>query len=305
MMTLESILNEFRQSRGYFPQEAVQEALQRREEITPHLLRSLQEAAQLPSSLEPEEPPFLPIYAMYLLAQFRDQRACPLIIDLCKLPIKELDRLLSDLITEGLPRIIASVFDGNIEPIKSIIENESLDPYVRGSALRSLSILVYEDVLPRADVISYMTELFRGRLEKKHSHIWDELASEAVDLHAISLAEDIQKGYEEGLLSPGYMNFEDAERSFAMLEEDVLAHSKANGRGLINDAIKEMGWWACFRSEKASRHKLKASRHKLNDEHLQAKTNNPETVMRSHEKIGRNDPCPCGSGKKYKKCCAG
>jgi SWIM/SEC-C metal-binding protein len=21
-------------------------------------------------------------------------------------------------------------------------------------------------------------------------------------------------------------------------------------------------------------------------------------------KIGRNDPCPCGSGKKYKKCCA-
>ena len=23
------------------------------------------------------------------------------------------------------------------------------------------------------------------------------------------------------------------------------------------------------------------------------------------EKIGRNDPCPCGSGKKFKKCCAG
>ncbi|MBP9639158.1 MAG: SEC-C domain-containing protein [Enterococcus sp.] len=22
-------------------------------------------------------------------------------------------------------------------------------------------------------------------------------------------------------------------------------------------------------------------------------------------KIGRNDPCPCGSGKKYKKCCLG
>ena len=22
-----------------------------------------------------------------------------------------------------------------------------------------------------------------------------------------------------------------------------------------------------------------------------------------HKKIGRNDPCPCGSGKKYKKCC--
>ena len=27
------------------------------------------------------------------------------------------------------------------------------------------------------------------------------------------------------------------------------------------------------------------------------------TVRREAPKIGRNDPCPCGSGKKYKKCC--
>ncbi len=27
------------------------------------------------------------------------------------------------------------------------------------------------------------------------------------------------------------------------------------------------------------------------------------TVVRSEPKVGRNDPCPCGSGKKYKKCC--
>lgn len=27
------------------------------------------------------------------------------------------------------------------------------------------------------------------------------------------------------------------------------------------------------------------------------------TYRRSEPKIGRNDPCPCGSGKKYKKCC--
>ena len=27
------------------------------------------------------------------------------------------------------------------------------------------------------------------------------------------------------------------------------------------------------------------------------------TTIRKGKKIGRNDPCPCGSGKKYKKCC--
>ena len=29
----------------------------------------------------------------------------------------------------------------------------------------------------------------------------------------------------------------------------------------------------------------------------------PTTVKRVGAKVGRNDPCPCGSGKKYKQCC--
>nr|WP_314765948.1 YecA family protein [uncultured Neisseria sp.] len=35
----------------------------------------------------------------------------------------------------------------------------------------------------------------------------------------------------------------------------------------------------------------------------QAIINKPQTVRREGEKVGRNDPCPCGSGKKYKSCC--
>ena len=30
-----------------------------------------------------------------------------------------------------------------------------------------------------------------------------------------------------------------------------------------------------------------------------------ETIRRQGPKVGRNDPCPCGSGSKYKKCCGG
>ena len=30
-----------------------------------------------------------------------------------------------------------------------------------------------------------------------------------------------------------------------------------------------------------------------------------EPIVREQEKVGRNDPCPCGSGKKFKKCCMG
>jgi uncharacterized protein YecA (UPF0149 family) len=31
----------------------------------------------------------------------------------------------------------------------------------------------------------------------------------------------------------------------------------------------------------------------------------PEATPKGPPKIGRNEPCPCGSGRKYKKCCYG
>jgi len=33
-----------------------------------------------------------------------------------------------------------------------------------------------------------------------------------------------------------------------------------------------------------------------------AETTASKTVTNGGPKVGRNDPCPCGSGKKYKKC---
>lgn len=32
-------------------------------------------------------------------------------------------------------------------------------------------------------------------------------------------------------------------------------------------------------------------------------SSNPASANENHHKVGRNDPCPCGSGKKFKKCC--
>jgi SEC-C motif-containing protein len=37
--------------------------------------------------------------------------------------------------------------------------------------------------------------------------------------------------------------------------------------------------------------------------YVDGKLPTPETIKREAPKVGRNDPCPCGSGKKYKKCC--
>ena len=39
------------------------------------------------------------------------------------------------------------------------------------------------------------------------------------------------------------------------------------------------------------------------DQQAAAEPKKVETIVRSEAKVGRNDPCPCGSGRKYKKCC--
>ena len=41
----------------------------------------------------------------------------------------------------------------------------------------------------------------------------------------------------------------------------------------------------------------------MREAYLEAMTEKPKPVIRPAAKIGRNDPCPCGSGRKYKKCC--
>lgn len=43
----------------------------------------------------------------------------------------------------------------------------------------------------------------------------------------------------------------------------------------------------------------------LRPAYLGAATDHPKPIVSVTSKIGRNDPCPCGSGKKYKKCCMG
>ncbi|MCL2646939.1 MAG: SEC-C metal-binding domain-containing protein [Phycisphaerales bacterium] len=48
---------------------------------------------------------------------------------------------------------------------------------------------------------------------------------------------------------------------------------------------------------------LGAYAHALREAYLQASSGKQKPITRPGSKIGRNDPCPCGSGRKYKKCC--
>ena len=47
----------------------------------------------------------------------------------------------------------------------------------------------------------------------------------------------------------------------------------------------------------------RAASSRLSSYNLATHSQRRSQVAHSSERIGRNEPCPCGSGKKYKRCC--
>jgi hypothetical protein len=143
----------------------------------------------------------------------------------------------------------------------------------------------------RDEIVSYFAELFRGKLARQWSNVWDALVSGSSDLGAAELLDDIERAYEEGLVDPGFIGFDHVKRDLAMGKDQALAGlADSSHNRLVDDTVAEMGWWYCFQPSAP-----------VNPEPAPSWV--PSPIENTRPKTGRNEPCPCGSGKKYKKCC--
>jgi hypothetical protein len=134
VMDVQEMLQQFATTTGTFPREAVAQAIAQREAITPELLRVLVEAQHNIADL-PESDSMAHIYAMYLLAQFREPRAYPLMVEFLSVPGDIALDTTGDVATEDLGRILASVSCGDIRLMTALVENEHANAYVRVAAL--------------------------------------------------------------------------------------------------------------------------------------------------------------------------
>ncbi len=250
IMDIQDILKQLEVNEGAFPREAVLQAIEQREAITPELLHILEYARDNIEYLAEHGHYFAHLYAIFLLAQFREPRAYPLIVQFFSIPGESSLDVTGDVVTEDLGRILATVCDGDIEPIMSLIENEEANEFVRDAALESLVTLVACGEQPRDTVVAYSQSLYRGKLVREYSQVWDGLVDASTDLYPEEVYEDIKQAYHEGLADPASMRLEDVEEVLARGRDDVLdALSKDQRRRLIDDAISEMEWWACFQPQ--------------------------------------------------------
>jgi hypothetical protein len=178
-----------------------------------------------------------------------------------------------DIVTQDGGRILASVCDGDVEPIKTLVLNRRADPWGRAAGVSALGLLAAWAELPREPVVEFFGWLMREGLEPDDEPVRSHLAAECADIEALPVFPDIRRAYAQGLIDPQVMAESELDEVEASPGE-TLRQTRERWAP-IDDVGDAISWWGSFRR--------------------------PEP--RRAVKVGRNDPCPCGSGKKYKKCC--
>jgi hypothetical protein len=122
------------------------------------------------------------------------------------------------------------------------------------------------------------------------------------DLYPEEAYEDIKRAYDHGFVDEFMIGLEDVDRQLARGKDDVLRRLQEETTH-IEDTIDMLKHWAAFqpRKEKPAVNPMPEERQ---PRPLPAARQEPNpTIENAEPRVGRNEPCPCGSGKKFKKCC--
>ena len=270
------------------PIEAIRAATADRARVTPLLLDAIDRYD--PKSEEEDNALFI---AFHLLGQWREKSAYRVLARFLRRP--DVETILGDATTETSHKIMANVFDGDPQPIYDIIHDAEADEFVRSRMFGALVILVLQGKLDRAEIAQFLQSAFTDLQPQDVSAAWDGW-QDAVALLALAELEPlVREAYQRGFVDDTILPFKD-------FEEDLKR--ACSGRPMeawrrkdfepFGDVVAQLSHWDCFQPKKQ----------KTTDERrLPAWSDTP--VRNPFRDVGRNDPCPCGSGKKFKKCCLG
>lgn len=269
------ILRQLERARGGLPKEALHSALLQRDALEPRLLEALRDN---PPQLRSRGSDWtLHTFALYLTATWRTPEALPLIVDFFAWPDELPGDLTGDFITEHLPRVLASVAHGRLEPIKRLVADPDIDDYTRSAAIDAAVIMQLTGQLSEGAAGAWLGELAAGDLDDEIGDVWGTLALACANLHVVAAREGIQQAFYVGLIDEKDIRldeFLDALADPGSVEEIELPEWAVR---LVEDPIDLLS-------------------------HFDWEPEEPATPP-APPPPGRNDPCPCGSGRKFKQCC--
>jgi hypothetical protein len=276
------------------PDFAIDMCVARIKESGPMLRAILAKAADAEALTESEE--MLVFRGIYILGEARDTEAWPILLRLLRRPADELDHLLGDAVTQSLAQIATGMFDGDAETLFALVAERSVESFVRSALFGAATFLTWEGRMDRDRMRSFLQRFYDERLADDGDYAWIGWL-EAIGLLGLrDLAPLFYRAWEEGRIDTSVLDPEHFEKDLAEAEKHPgdAARFESFGLGYIDDAVDALAWTRAI-----GRFAEVPSRPPLRD--TDWVSNKP--FINPMRDVGRNDPCPCGSGKKAKKCC--
>ena len=294
-MDAAEILDHLTHAEG-LPKAALRAASEQRAEMVPVFLREIDSYLALDSNDRAKPTPLFFIF--HLLGEWRERSAYRPLARLLRCPEHEINAILGDAITNTTHRVMAAVFDGDPRPLYEIILDPNAEEYVRSRMCETLAMLVMRGELDRTLVARFLRDAFNEIRPQAHCFVWQGWQSAIAMLGLSELKVLVKRAFDRGFIDRHWLGFEDFQQDveWAAKHPDVARYPEGDEFTLFGDTIEELTRWYGFSDEG------RADRERRLQE-VEAELAEGEPYRNPFRGIGRNDPCPCGSGKKFKKCC--
>jgi hypothetical protein len=296
-MDAAEILEQLNHAAG-LPKAALHAATAQRAEMVPVFLQEIDSYLALDSTDRAKPTPLF--FVFHLLGEWREKAAYRPLARLLRCAAHEVEAILGDAITSTTHRVMAAVFDGDTQPLDDIILDRNAEPFVRSRMCETLAMLVLRGELDRDGVGRFLRDAFMELQPQAECYVWQGWQSAIGMLGLTELKVLVKRAFDRGFIDRQWLGFEDfqADVEWAARHPEMARSSQGDEYTLFGDTVEELSRWYGFSDE------ARADRERLLQE-IDAEVAATEPHRNPFKGVGRNDPCPCGSGKKFKRCCLG
>ena len=300
-LALDAAMTELDADTGKLPKASIEWIREHRDAAVPRLIEVIRTATA--SAREGELPEgnahFL---ALFLLTEFKVTEAMPAILEAVCLPGELSFELFGDAITSVLARIIPVLATDPTKVLDDLIANEHLNEYIRWEAAQSYLLLVRDGRVSRDEAVGRLADHLRVLVDRADTPAAGYLVSVLVSLAPREAIELINEAYDRDLVDLWIVRPHEVKQSISEGElwtQKELSRCPPTG---IDNTIAELETWASYSQESPDRPRPKPPRPASHTSASVPVAPSPLAKLPGRN-IGRNEPCPCGSRKKYKKCC--
>jgi len=263
--------------------DTINQILSRKKEALPYIAKIAQEDEYWYSQ-DGEYASWTPVCALHLLSVMGGKEAINAFLNSIKINFD----YTGDWITEEMPSILANFGIERFDEITDMLFDNKVDPFVRAGAAKALFLI---------------SEKYPDAREKSIQALRDVISSESNDIARSCFMFDLVHFKDPGSLPFIEFYFENNMIDDSLMSmEDVYEYYYVKGSDLYSlDNILTKDPLDIFKDTPDNFYRNDNQGKYITSTKSNQVQSTPKKVPK--KQAGRNDPCPCGSGKKYKKCC--